>query len=149
MDVFSKRKRSHVMSRIRSFGNQSTENALAALFREARITGWRRHARLAGRPDFVFQKERLSIFVHGCFWHGCRTCYRLPEMNRAYWQQKIVKNMARDRRVARRLRDSGYSVLTIWECQLVPSRSSAVRSRIIAALSRRRSNLRKNSHRPT
>jgi G:T-mismatch repair DNA endonuclease (very short patch repair protein) len=69
-------------------------------------------------------------------------------MNRAYWRQKILKNIARDRRVARLLRRSGYSVFTVWECQLVPSRAASVAARILAALAGRKSGLRKNSHRP-
>ena len=70
-DVFTKAKRSQVMSRIRGRGNQETELALAKLLRAARINGWRRHAPIFGRPDFTFHKERVVIFVDGCFWHGC------------------------------------------------------------------------------
>lgn len=147
MDVFSKKKRSLVMSRIRSSGNQSTENTLASAFRKAGISGWRRHCHLPGRPDFVFRKQRISIFVHGCFWHACPTCYRMPHENRAYWRAKIKKNKARDRRVARLLRASGFSVLTVWECQLTRSRVAAAVARVLAALNRRGLNLQKNRHR--
>jgi DNA mismatch endonuclease Vsr len=70
-DVFTKRKRSEVMSRIRGKGNKDTELALAKLFRASHISGWRRNQRLIGKPDFVFPKQRVAVFVDGCFWHGC------------------------------------------------------------------------------
>jgi DNA mismatch endonuclease, patch repair protein len=80
-DVFTRAKRSDVMSRIRSRGNRDTEGALAALLRRHGITGWRRQfeirrseagkRRFKVRPDFVFPKLRLAVFVDGCFWHGC------------------------------------------------------------------------------
>jgi DNA mismatch endonuclease, patch repair protein len=71
-DVFTKAKRSEVMSRIRGKGNKDTEVALAKLFRANGITGWRRHYAIAGKPDFAFPKCKLAVFVDGCFWHGCR-----------------------------------------------------------------------------
>jgi DNA mismatch endonuclease (patch repair protein) len=70
-DVFTKRKRSEVMSRIRGRGNKETELALAKLLRKHRITGWRRNQAVFGKPDFVFRRQRLAVFVDGCFWHGC------------------------------------------------------------------------------
>jgi DNA mismatch endonuclease, patch repair protein len=81
-DVFTKKKRSQVMALIRSRGNRDTEIKLASLFRAARITGWRRHQPLPGRPDFIFRRERLAIFVDGCFWHGCRWHCCMPKSRR-------------------------------------------------------------------
>src|SRR3989442_3445808 len=70
-DVFTKAKRSAVMSLIRGSGNRDTELRMMALFRAHGVTGWRRGALLTGRPDFVFRRERVAVFVDGCFWHGC------------------------------------------------------------------------------
>jgi DNA mismatch endonuclease (patch repair protein) len=70
-DVFSKAKRSEVMSRIRPRGNKGTELALMAFFRAHGHTGWRRGRPLFGKPDFVFRKNKVALFVDGCFWHGC------------------------------------------------------------------------------
>ena len=70
-DVFSKKKRSQVMAAIRSKGNKTTELRLASILRAHGISGWRRHQPLFGKPDFVFRRERLAVFVDGCFWHGC------------------------------------------------------------------------------
>ena len=81
-DVFSKRKRSQVMAAIRSKGNKDTELKLAAILRAHGIKGWRRHRPLPGKPDFIFPKHRLAVFVDGCFWHGCRWHCRMPQDNR-------------------------------------------------------------------
>jgi len=70
-DVFTKRKRSEVMARIRGRGNKDTEIALAKLLRANGISGWRRNQALIGKPDFIFRRERVAVFVDGCFWHGC------------------------------------------------------------------------------
>src|SRR3954453_21090414 len=111
--TYSQSKRSLVMAAIRSRGNKDTELKLAAILRANRITGWRRHQPLPGRPDFVFRKERLAIFVDGCFWHGCARCYRRPSSNRVYWDAKVQRNRARDREVTRELKKRGWRVLRI------------------------------------
>ena len=77
-DVFTKAKRSAVMALIRSRGNRATELRLIALMHERGITGWRHHALVFGKPDFVFRRERVAVFVDGCFWHGCPRTRRCP-----------------------------------------------------------------------
>ncbi|HUZ07186.1 MAG TPA: very short patch repair endonuclease, partial [Candidatus Paceibacterota bacterium] len=101
-DVFTKAKRSEVMSRIRGRGNKATELALAKLFRRNKITGWRRHQKVFGKPDFVFSKRKLAVFVDGCFWHGCPKHATKPATNRAFWRNKFSRNKARDRIVSRK-----------------------------------------------
>ena len=103
-DVFTKTKRSEVMSRIRGRGNKDTELALAELMRRARITGWRRNQSMFGKPDFVFPKFKLAVFVDGCFWHGCPKHETKPKNNRAFWFRKLSSNKARDALVTRTLR---------------------------------------------
>lgn len=117
-DVFSKTKRSEVMSLIRGSGNKKTELALVALFRKNRITGWRRNVRLYGKPDFVFRKDNLIIFVDGCFWHWCPNHCKLPSNNRSFWKNKLQSNRVRDRAVTRKLRKDGFKILRIWEHEL-------------------------------
>lgn len=95
-DVFSKRKRSQVMATIRSFGNKNTELSLMEILRRHEIKGWRRHLPLIGKPDFAFSKQRVIIFVDGCFWHGCKKHSRLPKSNLEYWQAKLSRNIRRD-----------------------------------------------------
>jgi DNA mismatch endonuclease (patch repair protein) len=117
-DIFTKEKRSEVMSRIRGHGNRNTELALLKLFRVHRIFGWRRRQPVFGRPDFVFLTVRMAVFVDGCFWHGCRRHRNPPGSNRAFWRRKLASNMARDRRVNRVLRNKGWCIVRIWEHDL-------------------------------
>lgn len=117
-DVFTKAKRSEVMSRIRGRGNKDTELALANIFREQRITGWRRNQQIFGRPDFIFPKLKLAIFVDGCFWHGCPKHATQPKNNRMFWRRKLSANRRRDSVVNRALRKAGWRVLRIWEHEL-------------------------------
>lgn len=70
---------------------------------------------LPSTPDLVFGKEKVVVFVNGCFWHGCPTCFRPPKHNRKWWLRKIEKNRARDLRVSRAIRARGYSVIHLWE----------------------------------
>ncbi|HEX9786189.1 MAG TPA: very short patch repair endonuclease [Opitutaceae bacterium] len=133
MDVFSKRKRSLVMATIRGSGNRDTELRLIAIFRMHRIIGWRRGSRLPGRPDFVFPRRKLAVFVDGCFWHGCPEHGRRPLSNRGYWEAKISRNRARDRNVNRQLRECGWRVLRIWEHALAKKFEARLRARLAQA----------------
>ncbi len=107
------------MSRVRSTRNATTELKLLALLRSARVSGWRRNVRLPGKPDFVFPKSRLAVFVDGCFWHG-HGCERnlKPKRNATVWRKKIEGNRSRDRHVAQQLRMLGWRVIRVWECIL-------------------------------
>lgn len=120
MDRWSREKRSRVMASVRPSGNRSTEVALAEAFRRYGITGWRRHLPIRAaertiRPDFVFQRSRLVVFVDGCFWHQCPLHATQPITRRAYWLPKLESNKARDRKINRDLRRLGWTVLRIWE----------------------------------
>lgn len=125
-DIWSKQKRSEVMSLIRSRGNKATELRLINIFREFGITGWRRNQPLLGKPDFIFRKELVAVFVDGCFWHGCPKCYKRPLSNQEFWDAKIAANRKRDLFVSRELRHAGWKVVRVWQHQLgVPARSVA------------------------
>src|SRR5688572_26206059 len=112
-DVFSPQKRSEIMSRVRSHNNAATEVRLVNIFRQFRVTGWRRHYPLFGRPDFVFPKKNLVVFVDGCFWHNCPTHASLPVTNVEFWQEKLRRNRERDRRVNTELRRAGWRILRV------------------------------------
>jgi DNA mismatch endonuclease, patch repair protein len=118
-DTVSRAKRSDIMRAVRSHGNKATELVLVHIFRAHHITGWRRQLAVSGNPDFVFRRERLAVFVDGCFWHGCSKHCRMPKGNANYWKEKIASNKWRDRLVTRTLRKLGWSVLRIWEHDLV------------------------------
>jgi DNA mismatch endonuclease (patch repair protein) len=132
-DWLSREQRSRNMTSIRSKGNATTEGAFLRLLRNAKISGWRRHLNLPGKPDFVFHSRRLAVFIDGCFWHGCPRCYRMPEDNRPYWKAKVLSNRRRDRRRTRELRLLNWRVLRIWEHSL---KSPVGRERILSKLRR-------------
>ena len=133
-DIFSKTKRSDVMSRIRSRRNKATELALAKFLRAHHITGWRRHQSVLGRPDFIFADARIAVFVDGCFWHGCRLHSSQPRTNTAFWRKKLDGNIVRDRLVNRELRKAGWRVVRVWEHDL-PKRGGYWANRIKRLLS--------------
>lgn len=118
VDVFTPKKRSEVMSLIRSFGNKETEIAFARILRLEGITGWRRRANVLGKPDFVFRRERVAVFVDGCFWHHCPRHGKIPKTRRAYWKDKIMRNIERAREVNHQLRLEGWKVIRIWSCEI-------------------------------
>jgi DNA mismatch endonuclease, patch repair protein len=130
MDTWSPAKRSDVMSRVRSKGNASTELKLLAIFRKFKVSGWRRHQKLFGAPDFVFRTSRVCVFVDGCFWHGCPRCYRRPKSNQEFWDAKVRGNVLRDRRVNRALRQGGWRVVRVWEHELTKRKSIHLRRKL-------------------
>lgn len=118
------------MSRIRSRGNKETEGALVTLFRNMKLKGWRRHRPVYGKPDFIFPKNRVAVFVDGCFWHGCPRHGTQPKTNAVFWKKKITANKARDRVVNAVLRQKGWIVVRIWEHELRPKNSGVLRRKL-------------------
>ena len=106
--------------------NTKPELIVRRLLRTAGFPGYRLHWRIDGqggryicRPDITFPGRKMAIFVHGCFWHRCPKCdLGLPKSNVDYWRQKFEKNIERDRKKEGSLRENGWSVHTIWECDL-------------------------------
>ena len=121
------------MAAIRSTGNRDTELRLVTILRAHRITGWRRHQPLLGKPDFVFRRERVAVFVDGCFWHGCPKHGRKPASNKTYWHEKLARNRARDLKVCRELRRNHWRVLRLWEHDLAGERLVVARLRAALA----------------
>lgn len=118
-DTFSQRKRSWVMSRIRS-GNTSPEKIVRSYLHSYGYR-FRLHCKdLPGKPDIVLPRLHTAIFVHGCFWHQCSHCKggRLPKSNLAYWRGKLKKNQERDKRNIESLKSHGWKVIVIWACQI-------------------------------
>lgn len=116
-DIFDQAKRSEIMSRIKGRGNAATELRMIRLFREHGITGWRRNYPVFGKPDFVFPKQHLAVFVDGDFWHG-HPKRKMPASNVKFWAEKIVRNKARDRLVTKALKGKGWRVLRIWQSSI-------------------------------
>ena len=73
---------------------------------------------MPGKPDIIFSKHRIAIFVDGCFWHGCSEHYQIPGTNTEFWNNKIEKNVKRDRKNNSNLRNMGWTVIRFWEHEL-------------------------------
>lgn len=118
-DRVTKEKRSEMMASVRSKGNKTTEVKIVDLFKKNKITGWRRHNnKLPGTPDFSFQKEKIAIYVDGCFWHGCKRCYVAPKSNEDFWRKKVEGNMKRDKANRALVRRMGWVHIRIWEHEI-------------------------------
>jgi len=125
--------RSAVMRAVKS-QDTGPELAVRRLLREF-APGYRLHrADLPGKPDIVYGRLRLAIFVHGCFWHGhdCARGARAPKANAEYWRGKIARNRARDGRNLEALAGLGWRTLVVYECEL--KEPAALRARLGAAL---------------
>lgn len=119
MDTLTRAQRGELMSRVRSRDTKPELAVRKLLF--AMGYRYRLHdGNLPGKPDMVFPVRRKIIFVHGCFWHRHANCSlaRLPKSRKAFWLAKLEGNRLRDGRVRAALRRDGWSVATVWECQL-------------------------------
>ena len=119
MDKLSREDRSRNMAAIR--GKDTKPEMTVRHYLHRRGLRYRLHNKgLPGKPDLVFPRRRVVVFVHGCFWHGCPHCIdgtRKVKSNGAYWAAKVEGNRARDVGVKSQLEGDGWSVLTLWECQ--------------------------------
>jgi DNA mismatch endonuclease (patch repair protein) len=121
-DHVSPETRSQIMRAVKSKGARSTERKLRAALVASGLRGWRMHADLLpGKPDFVFPDKMLAIFVDGCFWHGCPTCYRRPHSSQSYWDAKVAGNVARDNSRRTELKKMGWQVMRLWEHEIKES----------------------------
>lgn len=118
MDTISRTERSLLMGRIRGKNTRPELALRSALHR----LGYRFRVcvkDLPGKPDIVFRSRQVAIFVHGCFWHrhSCKFAYN-PKTREKFWQQKFQRNVERDRESAQRLREQGWKVVVVWECEI-------------------------------
>lgn len=117
-DIYSKSKRSDIMSKIS--GKETKPEILVRKFLFSKGFRFRKNVKkLPGKPDIVLPKYKTVIFVHGCFWHG-HSCQRgtLPETNHEFWQEKIGKNIERDNRNIFELKEKGWNVIIVWQCEI-------------------------------
>ncbi len=128
MDTVSPEERSRIMSHVK--GRDTTpEKRVRSLLHSMGYRFRLQRADLPGKPDIVLPKFKTVIFVNGCFWHRHPGCKRatLPKSNAEFWRQKLEKNVARDRRNIQTLKDLGWYVLIIWECELKDTRTLQAR----------------------
>jgi DNA mismatch endonuclease (patch repair protein) len=110
-DIFTKEKRSWVMSRIR--GNNTKIDLKMKGLLDALGWDYKMYPKMYGNPDFILEKEKIAIFCDGDFWHGYNYRRKIPRQK--FWKDKIERNMARDKKITRKLREEGWSVLRFWE----------------------------------
>jgi DNA mismatch endonuclease (patch repair protein) len=130
VDTFTKEKRRQIMQSVRR-ENTKPEAVVSGLLERFALPLVRHNQDLPGRPDFYIPSIGTIVFVHGCFWHGHNVCNKgrtLSKSNGEYWRKKIERNKKRDRSNVRKLRAAGYSVFTLWECEL---RKKALPSRLV------------------
>lgn len=122
-DVHSKEVRSFNMSQIK--GKDTKPEMLVRKFLFSNGIRYRLHdKKLAGKPDLVFPKYRKVLFIHGCFWHGHEGCkyFVVPKTRTEWWLNKINVNKKKDSESITALKEQGWKVLTVWECDLKPDR---------------------------
>lgn len=136
MDVHDKKTRSYNMSRIK--GKNTKPEELVAKYLFAHGFRYRRNVKkLPGSPDIVLRKYRTVIFVNGCFWHmhGCKF-FVWPKDNADFWRSKLSANSERDKREYDELRNLGWNVIVIWECQLKKTNAEETLKQTVASLER-------------
>jgi DNA mismatch endonuclease, patch repair protein len=118
-DVHNKETRSYNMSRIK--GKNTKPEMLVRKYLHNRGFRYRLHVKnLPGKPDVVLPKYKTVIFIHGCFWHGHENCkyYVIPKTRTDWWVAKINSNIFNDTKAILALKNQGWCILTIWECEL-------------------------------
>lgn len=134
-DVHSKETRSYNMSRIRA--KDTKPELLVRKYLFSKGVRYRVNVKdLPGKPDIVLPKYKTIIFIHGCFWHGHEGCryFVIPKTRTEWWTEKIQKNQERDQQEHDALRQAGWNIMTIWECQLKPQKQSATLENILSLL---------------
>ncbi len=122
-DIFSKKKRSQIMSNVKS--KNTKPEVIVRKYLHSKGFRYRINVKeLPGKPDIVLPKYKTVIFVNGCFWHG-HDCPagKLPETNRKFWEEKINGNKKRDKKNYKKLNESGWKVIIIWECEIKTNQS--------------------------
>lgn len=135
-DVLTPEQRNRCMSRIKGRNTGPELRLRKVLWR--RGIRYRLNSEITGRPDLVFPKQRVAVFVDGCFWHGCPQHGSRPKANSAFWNDKIERNIERDRFVTEELQRQGWTVLRFWEHE-VESNVADVADRISDGIKRRNS----------
>lgn len=126
MDNHSKETRSYNMSRIGSTNTKPEETVRKFLFSNG-LRYRKNDKRYVGKPDIVLPKYRTIIFVNGCFWHGHENCkyFAMPKSNTDYWENKIKRNIERDKKNISFLESQGWRVIVVWECELKKNKRQA------------------------
>jgi len=135
MDVHEPEIRSYNMSRIRS--KDTKPEIIVRKYLYSKGFRYRLHDKsLPGKPDIVLKKYNTVVFIHGCFWHGHNNCkyFVIPKTRTDWWLEKINRNIANDNANYSKLKESGWNIITIWECELKPKKIEITLQNLIIKL---------------
>jgi len=115
-DIMSKQERSKRMSLIKGQWTKPEK------WLHNYLRGWKvphkMHPKMEGAPDVILPIEKIAVFIHGCFWHGCKKCYKAPVNHAKFWRAKVLANIRRDGKNVRLLKNRGWNVKIIWEHEI-------------------------------
>ena len=114
VNVHTKQQRSFNMSRIKGKNTQPEIELRKALFKNGH-RGFSVSSKIIGKPDIIFTKKKIAVFIDGCYWHKCMKCFITPKTRTKWWMKKINRNVKRDNKVDTLLKSDGWKVLRFWE----------------------------------
>ena len=128
-DIFSKKKRSEIMSKVKSKDTKIEIEFRKAIWK----TGFRYRKNPSGyfgKPDLISKKNKTIIFIDSCFWHGCKKHCRLPSTRKKYWLPKIERNKQRDKEVNRYYKKLGWKIIRVWEHRIIKNFNQEIKKMI-------------------
>ena len=135
VDIFSRKKRSEIMAKIR--GKETKPEIIVRKFLFSKGFRFRKNVKkMPGTPDIVLPKYNTVVFIHGCFWHRHKNCKKaeLPETRYEFWKKKIDGNAERDKKNVRQLKKVGWKVIVLWQCQIEKKQSDKWQKSLIEKL---------------
>jgi len=125
-DTVSKKKRSEIMSKVRSKDSKIEVDFRKAIWK-AGFRYRKNPTKYSGKPDLVLKKHKAVILVDSCFWHGCKKHCRLPATRKKYWTEKIERNKQRDKEVNRHYKKIGWKIIRAWEHEIKENQSKVIK----------------------
>ena len=135
-DQFNNKERSEIMALVHST-NTAPEKYVCNILKGLGFTFLLHANNLPGKPDILLPEYNTVVFVNGCFWHGCPLCKHAkirPQKNAEYWNKKLDKTLERDRKNLIALKELGYNVLVIWECETKKKNIDLLKNKIVTFL---------------
>ena len=124
-DTVSKKRRSEIMSKVKSKDSKIEIEFRKALWRKG-FRYSKNSPKYFGKPDLILKKYKTAVFIDSCFWHGCKKHCRIPTTKKDYWIPKIEKNKQRDKKVNRHYRKIGWKIIRIWEHEIIKNKTQAI-----------------------
>jgi DNA mismatch endonuclease, patch repair protein len=130
MDTFTKKKRSEIMSNIRS-KNTAVEKVIFSALRKRGVYFQKHYKKALGNPDIALPKKKIALFIDGDFWHGYNFAKQKKRLPKKYWLKKIEDNIKRDRKNRNKLKREGWKVLRVWEHEIKKNPERAIKKVVV------------------